>query len=157
MGYSTSFDGILKFNKQLTTDDKTFLEKLASTRRMGRNVDEKYGVEGEFYVDDSGLDGQGEESNIIGYNTPPETQPGLWLQWIPTEDGWGLEWDGGEKFYAYVEWLEYLIEKILEPKGYILNGEVEWYGEDRDDAGKIVVKNNIITIQEAKTVYEERK
>ena len=156
MGYSTDFEGTLKLNKQLTLDDKTFLDKLANTRRMARNVDEKYGVEGEFYVDGTDDFGVGDDS-VIDYNRPPKTQPELWLQWIPTEDGWGLEWDGNEKFYNYVEWLEYLIEKILEPRGYILNGEVEWYGEEREDAGKIIVKDNIITIQEAKTVYEERE
>ena len=152
MGYSTDFNGILKFDKELTVTDYNFLKKLSETRRMGRNVDEKYGVEGEFYVD-----GGDNDASVINVNSPPKTQPGLWLQWTPTEDGWGLKWDGGEKFYNYVEWLEYLIEKVIEPRGYILNGEVEWYGEDRDDAGKITVKDNIITIQEAKTVYEERE
>ena len=156
MGYSTNLFGILKFNKQLTLDDKTFLEKLANTRRMGRNVDEKYGVEGEFYVDGTD-DTYGESANIIDHNTPPKTQPGLWLQWIPTEDGWGLEWDGNEKFYDYVEWLQYLIDKVLGTKGYLLNGEIEWEGEDREDSGKIIVRDSVITIQDAKIVYEQRK
>lgn len=155
MGYTTDFSGTLKLNKQLTLDDKTFLEKLASTRRMARNVDPKYGVEGEFYVESTDDFGQGRDDNIIDYNVPPKTQPSLWLQWVPTEDGWGLEWDGGEKFYNYVEWLQYLIDKVLGPKGYILNGEIEWGGEDREDMGKIYVKNNIIKVYEARITYDE--
>ena len=91
---------------------------------------------------------------------PPKTQPGLWCQWVPTEDGFGLEWDGNEKFYYYVEWLEYLINKVFpwiledgdEP--LVLNGEIEWYGEDREDMGKIFVHNNVVTTKEAKVVYE---
>lgn len=155
MGYTTDLYGKLKFNKQLTIDDKKFLEKLASTRRMARNVDEKYGVEGEFYVDGSDLFGQGHEDNIIDYNRPPKTQPGLWLQWVPTDDGWFLEWDGNEKFYNYVEWLQYLIDKVLDPKGYKLNGEIEWQGEDRDDIGKIRVTDSKITISEGNVVFDE--
>jgi len=148
MGYSTSFEGQLKFNKQLSLDDHTFLTKLAQTRRMARNVDAKYGVEGEFYVDD-------ETTGVIDYNTPPSTQPGLWLDWEPTEDGWYLEWNESEKFYDYVEWLEYLINKILAPKGYVLNGEITWQGEEPDDIGKIIVKDNKVTTMQGEIIYKE--
>lgn len=137
MGYQTDFRGQLKFNKQLSLDDHTFLSKLAETRRMTRNVGPEYGVEGEFYVEDN-------EIGVINSNEPPKTQPGLWLQWVPTEDGMFLEWDGNEKFYNYVEWLEYLIDKVLEPKGYILNGEIEWRGEEWDDIGVINVEDNVV-------------
>ena len=51
-------------------------------------------------------------------------------------------WDGNEKFYSYIEWLEYLIDKVLAPRGYVVNGEVTWGGEDRRDTGKITVVNN---------------
>ncbi len=39
-------------------------------------------------------------------------------------------WNGAEKFYNYVEWLQYLIDKILAPRGYTLNGECQWFGEN---------------------------
>ncbi|MEW6732812.1 MAG: hypothetical protein AB1489_15910 [Acidobacteriota bacterium] len=29
----------------------------------------------------------------------------------------GLHWSGVEKFYAYKEWLQYIIDKILIPHG----------------------------------------
>lgn len=155
MGYTTDFNGTLKLNKKLSEEDHKFLNKLAETRRMARKVDAKYGVEGEFYVDGGGMFGQGREDNVIDHNRPPRTQPSLWLQWVPTEDGMGIEWDGGEKFYNYVEWLEYLIEKILEPRGYILNGEVYWYGEDRGDNGIIKVKDNQVSTYLGQIKYEE--
>lgn len=155
MGYTTDFTGRLKFNKQLSLDDHTFLTKLSETRRMARNVDEKYGVEGEFYVEDTNDFGQDKNDNIIDYNVSPRTQPGLWLQWTPTEDGWYLEWNGAEKFYNYVEWLEYLIEKVLEPRGYVLNGLIEWQGEDSDDIGQITVVDNVVTTQEGQITYRQ--
>lgn len=144
MGYTIDFSGSFKITPVLKKADKEFLLKLAETRRMARKVGPEFGVEGEFYVDGKGPSGQDKESNIIDYNRPPKTQPSLWLDWVPTEDGKFLEWNGGEKFYGYVEWLEYLVAKIFEPRGYKLNGQVEWFGEDHDDQGIIIVKDNIV-------------
>ena len=144
MGYTTDFSGKFNLNKSLTVNDFSFLNKLNETRRMARNVDEKYGVEGEFFIGGKGMGGQDNDSTIIDYNRPPKTQPGLWCQWRPTEDGEGIEWDGGEKFYNYVQWLEYIIKNILAPRGYVLNGEVKWRGEDFDDTGTIVVLDNVV-------------
>lgn len=163
MGYTTDFEGKLKFNRQLTVDEKNFLDKLANTRRMARNVDRKYGVEGEFYVDGGGFMGQDHEDNVIDSNTPPRTQPGLWCQWVPTEDGKFLEWDGGEKFYAYVEWLQYIIDKVFpyitadgdEPLS--LTGSITWQGEESEDMGRIQVNNNVVTVLEGNVVYNENK
>jgi hypothetical protein len=39
-------------------------------------------------------------------------------------------------------WLRLLIEHYLAPRGYVLEGEVTWEGEDRDDRGTIFVKDN---------------
>ena len=145
MGYTTDFTGSFALNKKLDKETHEFLDKLANTRRMARNVEPKYGVEGEFYVDGGGSFGQGDEDNIIDHNRPPKTQPSLWCQWVPAKNGKQIEWDGGEKFYNYVEWIEYIIKSILEPKGYILNGDVYWSGEDSADTGKIHIENNHVT------------
>jgi hypothetical protein len=66
----------------------------------------------------------------------------LWCQWIATPDGRGIEWDGGEKFYHYIAWLQYIILHFLEPWGYRLSGEVKWTGEDPSDTGRIIVEDN---------------
>ncbi len=81
--------------------------------------------------------------------------PGIWCQWVPNEDGTCIEWDEGEKFYNYVEWLQYLISNFLQPNGYTLNGESEWQGEEHDDVGTIFVKNNEITVKQATMTYED--
>ncbi len=153
MGYTTDFTGSFKFNKPLDKDTLIFLQKFNETRRMARKLPKEFGIEGEFYVDAPGYAGQDREDNIVDYNRPPKTQPGLWCQWRPTDDGTKLEWDGGEKFYNYVEWLEYLIKNVLSPRGYKLTGEIEWAGEDQGDIGKIIVKNNKISLKHGAIVY----
>lgn len=158
MGYTTDFNGKFKFNKQLDEEIYNLLVGLATTRRMKRQgLDPKYGYQGEFYFNKNDFSnaGQTEDTSIVDYNEPPDTQPSLWLQWIPTNDSMFLEWDGGEKFYSYIEWLEYLINKILAPHGYSLTGEVYWYGEDRDDNGIIEIVDNKISIHEGKNTYEQ--
>lgn len=144
MGYTTEFEGCFSLNKELDDVTFDFLKKLNETRRMARNVNAKYGVEGEFYVDGGGMCGQAHEKSIIDFNGAPKTQPGLWCKWTPTEDRRGIEWDGAEKFYAYVEWLEYLISKVLAPRGYVLNGSVKFRGEESDDRGTIKIKDNVV-------------
>lgn len=144
MGYTTDFEGSFKVTPTLRNEDKLYLKKFAETRRMARNLPEEYGIEGEFYVEGSGWAGQDFEPTVIDYNTPPSTQPGLWCQWIPNRSGTKIGWDGGEKFYNYVEWIEYLIDNILHPRGYTLNGVVKWYGEERTDTGTITIKDNIV-------------
>lgn len=150
MGYTTDFNGQFNLNKQLSPKMQQYLKLLNETRRMKRSTDEAFGVQGEFFVFGGGDFGQDHEPNIIDFNQQPSTQPSLWNQWTPTEDGMGIEWDGGEKFYSYTEWLVYLIHKVLAPNGYILNGVVEWDGEDRGDIGEIIVENNRIYTQELK-------
>lgn len=152
MGYTTDFVGSFKITPALSNHDKEFLVKFAETRRMKRNI-EGYGVDGEFYVDGGGSFWQDRDETVVDYNQPPSTQPGLWCQWVPSEDGTELMWDGNEKFYNYVEWLEYLIKSILSPRGYKVNGEVEWQGEERDDRGMIVVNDNTVKTRMGKFVY----
>lgn len=150
MGYTTDFQGKLDFNKPLSDKMFNFLKQLSETRRMKRNVDEVFGIDGEFYVFGGGEFGQNHDANIVDYNQEPRTQPSLWLQWIPTEDRLSLEWDGNEKFYSYTEWLVYLIYKILAPNGYVLNGTIVWQGEETGDVGEITVKNNKVYKKEWK-------
>ena len=69
--------------------------------------------------------------------------PGIWCQWIINSDN-KLEWNGAEKFYNYVEWLEYLIESIFAPRGYKLDGRIRFQGERFLDVGIIYVKDNAV-------------
>lgn len=200
MGYTTDFNGELTMSKPLSNDQFEYINKLAETRRVKRNVkvlmkmyggkdgypgrtpdkntpEEIYGIEGEFFVGGTGYGGQDNDASVIDSNQPPgqkpyavgfkgvkkhpnkgKKQPSLWCQWIVEGEGDGMTllWDGGEKFYNYIEWLEYLIDRFFNPWGVILNGEIEWVGEDSGDRGKIVVKDNVVEVFTGKTVYEKQ-
>jgi len=55
--------------------------------------------------------------------------------------------------YDYDTWLCRIVDRILTPSNYILNGEVEWIGEEPDDRGKMVINNNEIKYKIAKIVW----
>lgn len=88
-----------------------------------------------------------EERRGDNYSKYPEF-PSFYCQWVPTEDRKGLEWDGNEKFYEYIEWLHILIEKFFNPWGIKLNGEVKWRGEHWIDIGVIKITNNKVKAKE---------
>ena len=104
-----------------------------------------YGIEGEFYHHDDDNFGQNNDDSVLEHNCPPKTQPGLWLQWIIVEnddDLYTLQWDENEKFYYYIEWLEYLIEKIFKPNNVSIFGSVDYRGEEWDDNGTITISDH---------------
>ena len=151
MGYTTDFSGRVEITPPLNAEEVTFLTKFAKTRRMER-------MKGPYFVDGTGHYGQDHDKDIIDHNAPPQGQPGLWCQWVPTDDGKFIEWDGGEKFYHSAEWMTYLIDhflkagarassqlKFLEP--HTANGEIEAQGEDSNDRWKLVVKDNKVSVK----------
>lgn len=83
-----------------------------------------------------------------GERATEQKMPGIWCQWVPSEDGEYIQWDGGEKFYEYIEWLQWLVVNFFQPKGYVLNGKIDWEGEDSEDIGTIIVKDNMVSVQE---------
>lgn len=162
MGYTTEFEGQFDLDHPLTEAHATYLRQFAETRRMKRDrialsmvpdpirkaVGLDLGAEGGYFVGGTGMCGQDRDDSVIDYNCEPTGQPGLWCQWVPTDDNEGIEWDGTEKFYYYVEWLQYLLDHFLKPWGYCMNGVVYWGGEDRADIGIIEVVNNEIIVHE---------
>lgn len=164
MCYDSKFNGKFDLSRQLTDIERDYINTFSGTRRMKRNSiklmelyhgeygypyitkdsspEDIYGIEGEFFCKNDGDCGQMRDNSIINYNYPSIMQPTLWCQWVT--DGNKLEWDGGEKFYHYIEWLKYMIDNFFEKWNVKLNGEVTWEGEDSSDTGTIIVKNNII-------------
>jgi hypothetical protein len=54
-------------------------------------------------------------------------------------------WDGCSEFTECENWMRYLINYILAPKGYVLNGKITWHGPGHPlDAGYLRVVNNQI-------------
>jgi hypothetical protein len=134
----------------LSAAEVAYLTRFSQTRRMDR-------ARGPYFVGGSGFRGQGTDHDVRDFNRPPAGQPGLWCQWVPTEDGAAIEWDGGEKFYAAEAWMAYLLEHFVghdpvarraDPQrfaflqGHTCNGEIEAQGEAPDDRWGLVVEDN---------------
>lgn len=172
MGYTTDFSGSVTVTPPLNPHEVSFLKDLAQSRRMDRTKGPLYANPGDDY-------GQQHEDDILSYNNPHHTQPGLWLQWTPTDDGTEIEWDGGEKFYCSPEWMKYLIDNLLGPNGrsyvetwgpaaddprllkftfdHVVHGEIEAQGEDPDDRWMLVVENNVVKVADANVTYTDAR
>jgi hypothetical protein len=84
-------------------------------------------------------------SNFSQERHEEPAHPSIWCDWTPTDEGDGIEWNGTEKFYAYVPWLQYLIDHFLQPWGYTLSGSVQWQGHEMGDHGTIVVEGDKVS------------
>jgi hypothetical protein len=166
MGYTTEFTGHFKVTPALDSTHMAYINAFSDTRRMTRDVEkasnlpdtirEKVGLpigkEGGYFVGGGDDFGQEHDLSIVDYNNPPNGQPSLWCQWVAI-DNEHIGWNDTEKFYEYILWIKYLITNFLKPWGYIINGEVEWQGEDSRDIGKIIAKDNKVTTKHGKVVY----
>jgi hypothetical protein len=142
----------------LNPEHAAYLTAFSQTRRMRRDkakarllpdpvrqaVGLPVGAEGGYFVGGGGYGGQEHDDSVLDYNSPPKGQPGLWCQWVVNEDGTAIIWDGVEKFYDYIEWLEYLLAHFLGPWGYVVNGQMTWQGENDLDRGTIRVVDNVV-------------
>ncbi len=149
MGYSTFYEGQIEITPPLNKDEMDYLSKFRETRRMHRE-------KGPYFVDGSGFMGQGNDDDILDFNSPDPSQPGLWCKWEITEDGRFIEWDGGEKFYDDIQWMRYLIDHFLKPDAlakealpflqcnHVMNGTIYSQGEEIDDTWAIHVENNMV-------------
>ncbi|NET30958.1 MAG: hypothetical protein F6K19_03000 [Cyanothece sp. SIO1E1] len=155
MGYTTSFTGYFQLDQRLLDAQVLYLLDFARTRHCKRDVqilqdvsdpareavNLPLGEEGCYFANYR-WDWKNEDCAVVDYNRPTVSQPSLWCQWIPTDDGGGIQWDQGEKFKQYLAWLQYLVRHFLEPWGYYLSGTVQWQGESAGDRGQIVMENN---------------
>lgn len=173
MGYNTDFSGSFQITPPLNEHHKKYLQAFTRTRRMKRdpkkteNLEDPLrkeamlhvGPEGDFYVgkvgSDMDFDDWPEEMKrrgILDINRPPKDQPSLWCDFIFDDSGTTLTANDG-KNYNYLGWIHYLIDTFLKPWGYTLNGEIEYFGENREDHGKIVIKKNKVRLLVAKTTF----
>ena len=120
MGYTTEFQGFFILDRPLSQiqakEIREFMAKRHNAYKMGPG-------------------GRSMENEA-------DYAPSFYCQWELTEDNQRIQWDHGEKFYGYTEWLRILITRFFEPWGYLMNGSVKWRGEDFEDIGKITVRNN---------------
>jgi hypothetical protein len=151
MGYTTEFKGLgFWTDRPLSREHTLYINKFAETRHIlfdmtrvrpgttRSNVDVPDTAA--FVLEDDIL----ANGASLNYNNPPPGVPGLWCQWTVDEDG-HINWDGNEKFYNFEEWLTWLIENLLKPWGYVLNGTLDYQGEDDEDFGRLIVVDNKVT------------
>lgn len=172
MGYTTYFQGSVKIEPPLNEHEVAYLKDFAGSRRMKRTA-------GPYFADPGGDFGQGSrEDEVLEYNQPDDEQPGLWCQWIPSDDGTELMWDRAEKFYNSAEWMTYLIQHFLKPDAraktehqplfkseagrfkyftfdHVCNGTIYAQGEQSDDLWKIVVTDNEVKVYDGYVIYED--
>lgn len=167
MGYTTEFFGEITVTPALNHDEIDYLRDFANSRRMHR-------TRGPLYAVPSNSWGQsGDTDDVLSFNGPDPDQPGLWCQWVPTEDGTAVAWDQGEKFYNAAEWMTYLVTYLLAPsaRDYVdahltedprlagftcdhhLTGEITAHGEDDDDRWLLQVTDNAVTTLEGQVTY----
>ena len=154
MGYTTDFVGRIDVVPALSVEEITFINKFSDTRRMKRE-------NGPYFVDGNGFCGQDDgPDEVYDHNNPPEGQPGLWCQWVATDDGSAIEWNGAEKFYGSPDWMAYLIKHFLGEtpvaasqlpflKGHVLNGRIGAQGEEAYDMWELLVNDNVVMVDQA--------
>ena len=145
MGYSTDFVGGFLIRGPIhgvKVDEKT-LKLLAA---FNHNLDNFKEANQEFEAFLA-------EMKRIGTLDPNENydNPYSYNQWVVRDvrsyrlEWQELRWDEVEKFYDYVAWLEHIIKYVFSPRGYVLSGKVNYFGEDDHDMGYIKIEDNVVT------------
>lgn len=153
MGYTTDFEGRIEIEPALNTDEIAYLNKFSDSRRMDRE-------NGPYFVDGDGDAGQGNgPDEVYDHNHPHSSQPDLWCQWVPTDDGTALEWNGFEKFYESAKWMQYIMDHFIGStpaakdelpflQGHVCNGTISAQGEEPHDAWLLLVQDNQVFVQD---------
>lgn len=115
MGSTTRFEGRFNLDKPLAEEHRAFLAAL-----------------------------HGYKEEALAFFEPGQRSP-PYCQWRVTADGLGIEWDGAQKFYGYVDWIKAVQSKLSE-WGYSLTGSVAFEGEDLFDVGVIVATPDGIVV-----------
>lgn len=80
--------------------------------------------------------------------------PGLYCQWVPSQDGTEIIWDGNEKFYDSVEWMQYIIDKMFPTHKF--SGVIYAQGEETGDVWDLIVKNNVASVKKVKRTKQRK-
>jgi hypothetical protein len=115
MGYTTTFDGELKFNRDLTEPEiKKINEIFEFDPRAGNH----------------------------SQNSPYEFD---YIDLELNESKTAIRWNGMEKSYGMIEQIEYLIKEVTKfSPDLVLNGTMSAEGEDEEDRWELIVEDNII-------------
>ena len=124
MGYSVYYDGELSVSPPLTEADANIVcavvngEQTAETLAVFAAIAASSEPDLPWHV---GLLKVSEEKNVI-LPEEDESRPGLGT------------------------WLRLVLQHFLSERGYVLDGQISWQGEDSDDSGTIFVKDSQIEV-----------
>lgn len=127
MGYTTWFDGYFETDERMSAELVNKINEFSEERHCNSNS----------YNDHTGY-------------------PGYWCNWYASSPT-TIQWNGAEKFYDYESWLIYIIDKFMKPNGIVLNGEVEWNGEGKDDFGLLIVEDNVVYVRYGYISYGDKE
>ena len=116
MGYNTDWNGQLNLSRKLTDKEQKEWDIIHNERHDSKYI---YGDKNREY-------------------------PSIW-RGFEVNKGDIFEWDTNEKTYMGKEWIRFFVNKVIEwnkEKEIIVEGEMEWRGEDMGDNGKVKVKYN---------------
>ena len=160
MGYNIYYEGTVSISKQLDDETYNIIMGLSDSRRMSWDADKlerdgiakkkDIGEEGEFFFGHDHMKHKEliefEKKYALNINYPPAGQPSYWGVWIVTDDRMGLIWNEAPNSYGGHEWLQYLVKKILVPRGYKVKGTIDWITEEKmyDNVWHTVIKDESV-------------
>jgi hypothetical protein len=160
MSYNIYYDGTVKIDKQLDDETYKIIMGLSQSSRMTWDTDklERDGIAkkkdigegGEFFFGHDHMPYQEliefEKKYAIYTNCPPGGQPQHMGIWIVTDDRKGLIWNEAPNSYGGHEWLQYLVKKILVPRGYNAGGTIDWITEEKmyDNVWHTIIKGKSV-------------
>jgi len=134
MGYFTSWTGCLSIYPTLPPSITAYLNHFLEHRHVltkGPNA-------GAYDIEDP------HPGVVVDYNSPPPGQPFVWCDWR-LQDGRSL-FISRRRNYRSIEWLQYLIHHFIAPCGCVVNGRMNWSGEEDGDSGSLFVENNVVRV-----------
>ncbi len=149
------FLGSLVLDKPLISEQQEYLQSFSKTKRMKRDAIKAallpdpirnkvfldIGEEGGYYVG-----GEEDDDSIVKKSLPPVEQPTLWCKWCPSDSGKSIVWSGN-KFFGYIEWLEYIIEHFLITWGREVSGMIDIRNDQDTSLGYLKVIHNKVELK----------
>ncbi len=149
-GDLTVFRGYFKIDKPLDKETQEIITGLQDGRCVARDVNKlaevlgmsledcqrRYGKQGQYYLGPDVTSKLPPDGKYQYGNHDFDGQPSYGkLGWEYRLRDHTIRWDGYEKFYCYTEWITLLVRDVLAPRGYIVNGSVEYENKaDREEA-----------------------
>lgn len=149
MGYTTEFEGALELRPALADG------LVAAWNAMVKERNNTY-LDGSPRSFDAKLYGRLEVRRPNAGQTKWPCAPSCWDQWTLRQDKAKqctlIEWDGGEKFYGFIRWLQHTLDTlhaVVRPLQLSVTGLIRWQGQEKEDQGVLRVE----LVNTARQVY----